>query len=97
MSLRTQMSLPPLVAVWIAQLQFPARAADVKICDTYARSAVEQVTIGRAHPACTKSMEGARWSGSFRAHFTYCLSNPPSALDAQQSARTELLQSCGAI
>jgi hypothetical protein len=74
-----------------------AQAADVQYCKIYAQHAVEAVSAGRAKPACAAGMTGARWSGSERVHFVFCMSNPISAAENMRGVRDTYLRSCGAI
>jgi hypothetical protein len=91
--IRATLLTPALVML----MPLAAQAADATYCRDYAQAAVNQVSAGRAKPACAAHMEGARWSTSVRVHFTYCMTNPMDAVENVRSARDAYLRSCGAI
>jgi hypothetical protein len=78
-------------------MPFAAQATDAAYCQAYAKTALDQVSIGHARPACAAGMQGARWSSAFRVHFDYCMSNPTDVVEGRQGARAEYLRSCGAM
>ena len=75
---------------------FAAQAADAGACEAYAKAAVEQVAIARAHSACARGMQGIRWSPAFRVHFSYCMTRSAVEVDNQRGARAQFLHACGA-
>jgi len=91
--IRATLLMPALAML----MPLAAQAADAAYCKDYAQAAVNQVSAGRAKPGCAAHMQGARWSGSERVHFIYCMSNPMDAVENVRSARHAYLHSCGAI
>jgi hypothetical protein len=94
--LKTLGRITPFACAVAGLMPMAAQAADAGACEAYAKAAVEQVAIGRAHPACVKGMQGIRWSPAFRVHFSYCMTRSAPELDSQRGARTQFLHACGA-
>lgn len=84
------------VAMSVAAVLTPkvAHAADPAFCHAYAEAAVNQVRGALANPRCAHRIEGTRWAPEARAHFEWCLTQPPSAAEAERVARTEFLRGC---
>jgi hypothetical protein len=92
---------PNRLTLWTLSLAvlmpFAAQAGDTEFCQTYAKAAVEQASIGRSHRACAAGMEGPRWSPTLQVHFSYCMTQPIEVVENGTHKRAEYLRSCGAI
>ncbi len=71
-----------------------AHAADPVFCQAYAEAAINQVRGGFSNPGCVAGMRGPRWSSDLRVHYSWCLTQPPPAMEAERSARTGYLRAC---
>jgi hypothetical protein len=71
-----------------------ARAADPGFCRQFAKAAISQVRGALADPRCGASVQGARWSTDFAAHYEWCLGASPAAAGADRDARTRVLRAC---
>lgn len=77
-------------------MPFAAQAGDTEFCQTYAKAAVEQASVGRSHRVCAAGMEGPLWSPVFQVHFSYCMTQPIEVVENGTHKRAEYLRSCGA-
>jgi len=71
-----------------------AHAADPAFCQAYAQAAINQVRGGLSNPGCAGGMQGTRWSPDLRVHYSWCLTQPPPAVEAERGARTGYLRAC---
>ena len=71
-----------------------AHAADPVFCQAYAEAAINQVRGGLSNPGCVRGMQGARWSADVHVHYSWCLTQPPPAVEAERGARTGYLRAC---
>src|SRR5512143_865130 len=73
-------------------------AAVVKVdeqCDQYAQRAVQQFRLAQRRRECAMNPSG-RWQGNYDAHYNWCLGAQQNARGAEQQARDDWLNRCGA-
>lgn len=71
-----------------------AFAADPRFCAEYSTAAVRQARVAHEVPPCAPGAIGTRWSVNYRVHYSWCITAPYGAAEAERGMRTRYLRSC---
>lgn len=65
-------------------------------CNQYANRAVQQFKLSQGRAGCAANNPPGRWQGNYDAHYGWCIRVSDPARGAEQAARDQWLNRCGA-
>ena len=72
-----------------------AMAANPSYCNKYANAAVGQYfQATQKYPQCAGGISGMRWMPDFQAHYNWCISADPAAVQHEWDQRGQYLYMC---
>jgi hypothetical protein len=86
------------VSPWSAWACARTDAGDTKVCEAYAKQAVDTVKMARDFYKCLPSLiSGPRWTDKFADHKDWCMGATPQARKSESDARAKGAQECRVV